>query len=306
MMVRLLPEEERRRIDLLVADRSAARRCGDYDAADGMRIRIENETRVVVPWDRILRATATAAAAAAAEEGHVDGGGGGGDDFLRDLGDARRRGGGDVRYDDDDDDDLGLECKVVITDVPRSEGGNSTWGLMPVRDDPFVALLGESSSSSSLAEGDDDVLRLAHAALGTSASASERGAEVDRGILDGLVRRASIRLRALRRRRALSSFLFSPPRAGSTTTSAAWAAAAAGELHGRKAADAALWFALAGTNDATLYDGLVEVATSELRRFGSNPGCRAKDVLHVVERVAMAGIDGGGGGGGCPSRRGGG
>ena len=71
---------------------------------------------------------------------------------------------------------------------------------MPVRDDPFVALLDDnycssSSSSSSSAEGDDDVLRLAHAALGASASASERGVEVDPVFVDVLVRRASIRLR---------------------------------------------------------------------------------------------------------------
>jgi len=112
---------------------------------------------------------------------------------------------------------------------------------MPVRDDPFVALLDDdyyssSSSSSSSAEGDNDVLRLAHAALGASALASERGVEFDPVILDGLVRRASIRLRALRRRRVLSSFLFPPPsRAGSTTavssSAAAAAAAVAGELY---------------------------------------------------------------------------
>jgi hypothetical protein len=177
---------------------------------------------------------------------------------------------------------------------------------MPVRDDPFVALLDDdyyssSSSSSSSAEGDNDVLRLAHAALGASASASERGVEFNPVILDGLVRRASIRLRALRRRRVLSSFLFPPPsRAGSTTavsSSAAMAAAAvAGELHGRKAADAALWFALAGTDDATLYDGLVEVSRS-VADSARIPDVAPKTSLHVVERVAMAGIDGGGGGG---------
>ena len=69
---------------------------------------------------------------------------------------------------------------------------------MPVRDDPFVALLDNdysSSSSSSSAEGDNDVLWLAHAALGALASASERGVEVDPVFVDVLVRRASIRLR---------------------------------------------------------------------------------------------------------------
>jgi len=66
---------------------------------------------------------------------------------------------------------------------------------MPVCDDPFVALLDNdysSSSSSSSAEGDNDVLWLAHAALGASASASERGVEVDPVFVDVLVQRASI------------------------------------------------------------------------------------------------------------------
>jgi len=149
---------------------------------------------------------------------------------------------------------------------------------MPVRDDPFIALLdndNSSSSSSSSAEGDNDVLRLAHAAWGASASALERRVDADPVILDGLVRRASIQLRVLRRRRVLSSFLFPPPpRAGSTTAASSSAAAvvaaavAAGELHDQKAVDAALWFALVGTDNATLYDGLVEVSTLELRRLG--------------------------------------
>jgi hypothetical protein len=50
------------------------------------------------------------------------------------------------------------------------------------------------------------------------------------------------------------------------------------ELGGRKAADAAFWFALAGVQDAVLFDSLRDLVTLELQRFGERPSCRAKDV----------------------------
>ena len=73
------------------------------------------------------------------------------------------------------------------------------------------------------------------------------------------------------------------------------AAAVAGELHGRKAVDAIQWFVLAGVGlkeCMDMYNDLVDIASEELSRFGMNASCRAKDVLHIVERVAMAGIVG--------------
>ena len=130
------------------------------------------------------------------------------------------------------------------------------------------------------AQKEDNVLHLAHAALGMAVSASERGANADEEILKGLINRAEDRLQTLEQRKSLSMFF-------------PGAAAAAGELHGRKAADAILWFALAGVvsgEHKNLYNDLVDIATEELLRFGMNSSCRAKDVLHIVERVAMAGI----------------
>ncbi|KAL3821698.1 hypothetical protein ACHAXA_003256 [Cyclostephanos tholiformis] len=295
-----LPEEERERVDDLVAMRSAARWAGKYDVADELRVRIEG-MRSFVTWDRILRA------AVAEEETATLGGGGGGriadgngEGNPRDfIDDARRRRWRRGWEDDVNDVHHGLECKVVLYDAPRSKGGDSTWRLIPIGDPMLV--FDEIPSSSDVDDSgdddDDDVLRLAHIALGTSVHASENGMRVNVDRLDDLVRRASKRLNALRRRRALVSFLLPPSEVGpmttTTTTMKTSTYGGAGELHGRKAADAALWFALSGVNDAKLYDDLVEISTSELRRFGMNPGCRPKDVLHIVERIAMAGIGGG-------------
>lgn len=159
-----------------------------------------------------------------------------------------------------------LEYKVVTTDLPRSQGGGSTWELQPVNNPLF-----------NNAEKDDNVLQLAHAALGMVVSASERGVDVNEEDLDRLVSRIEVRLQTLQKRKAMSTFFPGT--------------AAAGEIHGRKAADAAFWLSLAGVNarDNFIYDELAQVAREELLRFGSNKSCRAKDVLHIVERFAMAG-----------------
>ena len=171
-----------------------------------------------------------------------------------------------------------LEYKVLVTDLPRSHGGGSTWELIPIHHNNL-------SSSSNEGRQEDNVLQLAHAALGMAVSSSERGAHVNEEELQKLVSRADDRLRVIQQRKAMGNFF--PGVAG------------AGELHGRKAADAALWFALAGVRSNNsddshndIYDELVHIATDELLRFGNKSSCRPKDVLHIVERVAMAGIIG--------------
>ena len=101
------------------------------------------------------------------------------------------------------------------------------------------------------------------------------------------------------------------PRAGSTTaassSAAAVEAAAAGELHGRKATDATLWFTLAGTDDATLYDGLVEVSKDVLHvvwRGGGGSRSRLGELYHVAVDCLDVKMTGGGGGStGPPSRQ---
>lgn len=163
-----------------------------------------------------------------------------------------------------------LEYKVVTTDLPRSQGGGSTWELQPVNNPLF-----------NNAKSEDNVLQLAHAALGLVVSASERGVDVNEQDLNNLVGKIEARLQLLKKRKTLKPFF---PES-----------AVAGELHGRKAADAAFWLSLAGVNgreDFNIYDELAQVATQELRRFGSKSSCRAKDVLHIVERFAMSGAVG--------------
>ena len=165
--------------------------------------------------------------------------------------------------------DSDLEYKVVTTDIPRSQGGGSTWELQPINNFLF-----------NNADKEDNVLQLAHAALGMTVSASERGVDVSEEDLDRLVSRIDTRLQSLKKRKAMSNFF---PET-----------AAAGELHGRKAADAAFWLSLSGVNtcDNSVYNELADVAGEELLRFGNKSSCRAKDVLHIVERFAMAGVTG--------------
>lgn len=162
-----------------------------------------------------------------------------------------------------------VEYRVEVTDVPRSDGGNSTWDLVP---------MSSSSLDSRLQPQDDDnLLHLAHATLGLAVSASECSVDVDLATFEDLLDRAERRLDVIVRQKTLSRFL-------------PGAAASVGELHGRKSADAILWFALGGAKRDALYDGLVDIAKEELLRFGMNSSCRCKDVLQIVERVAQAGI----------------
>lgn len=233
--IQFLSTEEHDHINQLVHKRSEARWKGDYKEADEIREAIE-KTRVIIPWSRILQSMKDS-------------------DSFRALNTQQQ--------------DVDLEYEVIVTDFPRSQGGESEWELMPIGN-PWI----------DNAQKEDNVLHLAHAALGMAVSASERGANADEEILKGLINRAEDRLQTLEQRKSLSMFF-------------PGAAAAAGELHGRKAADAILWFALAGVvsgEHKNLYNDLVDIATEELLRFGMNSSCRAKDVLHIVERVAMAGI----------------
>jgi hypothetical protein len=63
-----------------------------------------------------------------------------------------------------------------------------------------------------------------------------------------------------------------------------------GELGGRTASDAALWFAFAGITDEDLFHWLADIASWELQRFGQRPSFRSKYTLQIVERFAAAGL----------------
>lgn len=160
--------------------------------------------------------------------------------------------------------DADIQYKVLVTDYPRSDGGSSSWELEPINN----PLLDND-------ETEDNVLQLAHATLGLAVSSSEKGVDINQDAMNELISRTNNRLRVLKQRKMLSNFLLG-------------AAVGVGELHGRKAADAILWFALAGIDDDDLFSDLFDIARTELDRFGRNTSCRPKDILHIVERAGMA------------------
>ena len=252
--VQLLSTKERQQIDQLVQKRSISRWNGEYDAADEIRCSID-DIRIFIPLSRILQEVED-------------------QNQLESFSNIMMHHEGEV---------VGIEYKVMVTDIPRTGGGGSYWELIPIHNEQLNDIIDHDNKN-------DNILQLAHAALGMTVSASERGVEVDKATMNNLICRTMDRLQALKQRKALSAFL---PGASAAST--------AGELHGRKAADAILWFALAGyytsrdhenSVGAELYNDLVHIVTEELQRFGMNSSCRAKDVLHIVERVAMAGIRG--------------
>jgi SAM-dependent methyltransferase len=61
-------------------------------------------------------------------------------------------------------------------------------------------------------------------------------------------------------------------------------------MRGRKFADAAFYFSLAGVTSTDLYSLLLAGAVAEIKRYGNRKSCRSIDILHVVERLAVAGI----------------
>jgi len=165
-------------------------------------------------------------------------------------------------------DGLPVGYKVEIRDIPRKEGGGSKWNLQLNEEEP-IDWVDEKN-------GDDDnesVLRIAHAALGLASLSSENNMPLDCNELQGLVRKAKDRLRETGLQ----------------------------ELRGRKAADAAFWFAMAGVCDDeikdeknyfSLFDALTFICIEELKRFGKRSSCRATDIMHMVERIAASGIQG--------------
>jgi len=61
-------------------------------------------------------------------------------------------------------------------------------------------------------------------------------------------------------------------------------------MQGRKYADAAFEFSMSGITDSELFAMLADSAYSELKRFGSRPSCKPVNILHIVEKLAVAGV----------------
>lgn len=146
--------------------------------------------------------------------------------------------------------------QIELRDIPRKDGGGSTWDVVPQ--------LRESIERS---ETGESVLQLSHMALGLASVSSEQDVALDLQVLEDIVTKALVRLEAT----------------------------GAAELRGRKAADAAFWFALSGTSSPTaakLLNSLTLIAIEELERFGNKASCRAKDIMHIVERLYATGLTG--------------
>jgi hypothetical protein len=189
----------------------------------------------------------------------------------------------------------GLEIRVS-----DHAGGISSWCVLY---NPAV-LVEEQHTSS--------VLQLAHAALGRSVVvAKQQQAYPNSNLLDeeDLVLKAKTRLQQwafvqdkLEEASSLArddddddndngmlSIHWSTLQALGSTDLTRWATVDS-ELQGRKAADAAFWFALAGATDEELFTLLTRVVIKELDRFGCRPHCRLKDVRFMVQRLAAAGV----------------
>jgi SAM-dependent methyltransferase len=199
--------------------------------------------------------------------------------------------------------DLPPGFEIVTEDIARNEGGGSTWKLVYDLHTAGAAVVNNSHRQSA------SVLNLAHAALGMVVSSSERGVAVSPQQLDPLVHQAKVQLQhwskidnelKLAHNGVTSStsgfeLSFSLDRLRSLESResieevASWSAVEA-DLRGRKAADAAFWFSLAGVSDTELFSLLTRVCVKELQRFGERPSCRAKDVRGIVERLAAAGV----------------
>lgn len=160
--------------------------------------------------------------------------------------------------------------EICIEDIPRKQGGGSQWNL-----------LHENSTMPG-----STVLQLAHMALGLAVATSTnanlaRAKALTRGEeepysysrfeiekneqLHEIVQQVLERLE-------LPSVQF--------------------ELDGRKAADAAFWFALAGVEDEALFERLLHFGSLELERFGNRPSFQPKYIYQTMDRFAAAGVTG--------------
>lgn len=62
------------------------------------------------------------------------------------------------------------------------------------------------------------------------------------------------------------------------------------EMQGRKYADAAFEFSMAGISDSELFNLLAECSAEELERFGIRRSCKPIHILQMVEKLSAAGV----------------
>lgn len=199
---------------------------------------------------------------------------------------------------------------LALQDIPRERGGGSQWSLI------YHLRVQQKEKFAAASVNDDNnkkaVLHLAHSALGLAVSCAERGIPVPALQLQEMEQQAVhqleewkqvdqyLRLRTAARGNGMGRICVSYDKLKSliaacdgddkkTHRLSSWNAVEV-DLGGRKAADAAFWFAVAGAQNNNLYFLLTAVCVKELERFGERPSCRAQDVFQIVQRFAAAGI----------------
>ena len=154
-----------------------------------------------------------------------------------------------------------LDSRVRVKDFPRNEGGGSTWFLDYIPDEYLAANKNNHTSS---------ILQKSHQALGYAVHCANAQRVPDERFLNSIVSSVKDELHAWKNKSNVYSV---------ETT-----------LRGRKAADAAFWFSIAGVQDPDVFELLTDVCIKEIKRFGSRSSCRVTDILNIVEQLAAAGV----------------
>mmetsp|Transcript_25193 Transcript_25193/g.59409 ORF Transcript_25193/g.59409 Transcript_25193/m.59409 type:complete len:740 (-) Transcript_25193:73-2292(-) len=188
--------------------------------------------------------------------------------------------------------------ELFLRDIPRKSGGGSRWTLVPAArplDEEFLS--------------GTRILQLAHTAMGLAVEDNHHQQSQQRTTeQSSQQQRTTEQTRRNRRKKSLESLveqargrleiLLEETRTMEANTATLDAdieistkqTMVRNELGGRTAADAALWFALAGCRDTALFHGLADIASWELNRFGQRPSCRSKNIYQILERFAAAGL----------------
>ena len=168
--------------------------------------------------------------------------------------------------------------ELVLKDISRNEGGGSRWNLVHTKEIYDDDLLSGST-----------ILQLAHTAMGLAVENNQqnqtlKGQLCKQKSLEDLAEKAKSRLKILQEETRAMDQINSVFEVSTKNTMVQ------SELGGRTAADAALWFAFAGSKDQDLFDSLADIASWELQRFGKRPSFRSKYALQIAERFAAAGL----------------
>jgi tRNA G46 methylase TrmB len=157
---------------------------------------------------------------------------------------------------------LKFQYNVEVIDSPFKSGGQSTWRHIPP---PlaFTDINVKNVISDNVMEVEENLMMMAR-----NAYVQMKSGEISEA---SIVEKCSHILRSAEHKKFMDSSIIS-------------------EMQGRKFADAAFDFSLAGVTSAELYDLLLRGATTEMVRYGHRKSCRAVDILQVVERLAVAGV----------------